>query len=177
MDTPARVLVLSTSLNPNSHSRRLGRIAFERLQKNGVAAEFITLKDLDLPHCDAGEAYGSPAAQHLKKAATACTHVLFAVPIYNYDVNGAAKTVVELVGGDLAGKTVGFLCSAGGKGSYMSILGFANSLMLDFRCWIVPRYVYALWEDWNGEELKPELDSRLNELLATIVAHHPPKIK
>lgn len=26
----------------------------------------------------------------------------------------------------------------------MSLMGFANSLMLDFRCWVVPRFVYAV---------------------------------
>ena len=38
---------------------------------------------------------------------------------------------------------VGFLCAAGGLGSYMSIMSLANSLMLDFRTVIVPRFVYA----------------------------------
>ena len=33
--------------------------------------------------------------------------------------------------------------AAGGDSSYMSIMALANSLMLDFRCVIVPRFVYA----------------------------------
>ena len=27
--------------------------------------------------------------------------------------------------------------------SYMSVMAYANSLMLDFRCVIIPRFVYA----------------------------------
>jgi FMN reductase len=64
----------------------------------------------------------------------------------------------------LGGKTVGFLISAGGHGSYMSVMPFANSLMLDFRCWIVPRFVYVP-QDFAGETLPPEIDTRLDELL------------
>ena len=42
-----------------------------------------------------------------------------------------------------AEKVVGFLCAAGGQGAYMAVMAVANSLMLDFRCLIVPRFVYA----------------------------------
>jgi FMN reductase len=58
-------------------------------------------------------------------------------------VNAAAKNVLELTGKAWEGKVVGFICAAGGHGSYMSVMPFANSLMLDYRCHIIPRFVYA----------------------------------
>ena len=101
---------------------------------------------------------------------TAASHILFAVPVYNYDVNAVAKNYIELMGEDaLGGKTVGFLVSAGGQASYMSIMGFANSLMLDFRCWIVPRFLYVA-RDFPGEELPAELDERLDGLLTALLS-------
>jgi hypothetical protein len=48
---------------------------------------------------------------------------------------------------------VGFACTAGGASSYMSIMALANSLMLDFRCVIVPRFVYATERDFTGETI------------------------
>ena len=69
--------------------------------------------------------------------------ILLATPIYNYDVSAAAKNMVELTGSAWRDKTVGFICAAGGTSSYMSVMGLANSLMLDFRCIILPRFVYA----------------------------------
>ena len=33
----------------------------------------------------------------------------------------------------------------------MSILGLANGLMLDFRCLIVPRFVYATGDDFAND--------------------------
>ena len=69
--------------------------------------------------------------------------IVVATPIYNYDASAAAKNLVELTGRAWQNKVVGFLCAAGGDGSYMSIMALANSLMLDFRCVIVPRFVYA----------------------------------
>ena len=94
------------------------------------------------------------------------THILFAAPVYNWDVNAAAKNVMEwLSTRELGGKTVGFLCASGGQSSYMAPLSFANSLMLDFRCWIVPRFVYAVGSDFSGDAVtSPKVKERI-ELL------------
>jgi len=60
---------------------------------------------------------------------------------------------------------VGFLCAAGGKGSYMSVMSLANSLMLDFRCLIIPRFVYSTGEDFEeGEVTDPNVGDRVGEL-------------
>ena len=81
--------------------------------------------------------------QALAAHSGAAQGVIIATPVYNYDANAAAKNLVELTGRAWTGKVVGFICAAGGTSSYMSVLGLANSLMLDFRCHIVPRVVYA----------------------------------
>ena len=65
---------------------------------------------------------------------------------------------------------MGFLCTAGGAGSYMSVMSFANSLMLDFRCWIVPRFLY-LTNDFVAADgtVDPELDRRLDGLIQDLL--------
>ena len=52
----------------------------------------------------------------------------------------------------------------------MSPIGLANSLMFDFRCHIVPRYVYATKEDFGAaHEPGPKLAGRIRQLvLATV---------
>ena len=60
---------------------------------------------------------------------------------------------------------MGFLCAAGGKGSYMSIMSLANSLMLDFRCIVLPRFVYVTGESFEGDRLAdPKIDQNIQEL-------------
>ena len=73
------------------------------------------------------------------------------MPVYNFDINAAAKNAIELAGRQLENKVAGFLCSAGGQKSYMSVMAVANSLMLDFRTVILPRFVYATGEDFEGD--------------------------
>ena len=49
--------------------------------------------------------------------------------------------------------------------SFMSIMSLANSLMLDFRCLIIPRIVYAMRSDFaDGEVISAELQKRIREL-------------
>ena len=92
------------------------------------------------------------------------------MPVYNYDVNAVAKNYIEHMGKDaLEAKTVGFLLSAGGAGSYMAVMPFANSLMLDFRCWIVPRFLYVS-KDLEEGRLPAPLEERLDGLLADLLS-------
>lgn len=136
-------LAISCSLNSKSRSRILAEIAVEHLRSRGGEGELIDLATLDLPLCDAGACYAHPQVQALAPRIAAARGIIIAAPIYNYDLNAAAKNLVELTGKAWMDKVVGFVCAAGGHGSYMSIMPFANSLMLDFRCLIIPRFVYA----------------------------------
>ena len=164
-----KLLVIACSLNPHSRSALLAAAAVRSLETLGQTVEFLDLRDLDLPMCDAGAAYGGGDAQRLAQAVLAADAILLAVPIYNYDVNAAAKNVIELTGKAWSGKTVGFLCAAGGQGSYMSVMPLANSLMLDFRSFIIPRFIYATGKDFTEADLPAEpLLERIHELAAEI---------
>ncbi len=46
-------LVISTSGNPDSNSRRMGRAAFGHLQKKKIDCDWIDIREMDLPLCDA----------------------------------------------------------------------------------------------------------------------------
>ena len=67
------------------------------------------------------------------------------------DLNAAAKNLMELTGRAWTDKLVGFICAAGGKGSYMSPMSFMNSLMLDFRCIIIPRFIYTDGDSFDDD--------------------------
>lgn len=138
----ADYLVISTSLNPGSNSRIMALKAYELLSKVGKS-EYVDLKDHPLPICDGDAAYEDTNIARLARKIEAAKVILLAVPVYNYSFSAAAKNLIELTGHAWNDKMVGFLCAAGGKSSYMSIMSLANSLMLDFRCLINPRFVYA----------------------------------
>ena len=148
-----KYLVVSTSGNPNSNSRRMGRAAFAHLQKRKVDCTWLDISEMELPLCDADKCYLNPAAQKLNKAVETADGILIAAPVYNYDVAASAKNMIELTGSSWEEKVVGFLCAAGGTSSYMAVMAYANSLMLDFRTVIIPRFVYATGDSFKGDEI------------------------
>lgn len=171
------LLVLSTSLNPESNSRLLARAAHAELIAAGHAATLLDLRDLPLPLCDGAAAYKHEHTAKARAHIAGAAGVLVATPIYNYDANAVVKNLVELTGKAWENKVVGFACSAGGHASYMSIMALANSLMLDFRCTIVPRFVYATEADFSGEAIANADVARRTQELATTLARFAAALK
>ena len=158
-------LVISSSLNPKSRSRLLALIAFKTLKNMDVSVDWLDLADHSIPLCDGDSTYKNSKVKELRRKVQNAKGVLFAVPIYNYDVNASAKNLIELTGDAWSNKIVGFLCAAGGKQSYMSVMNLANSLMLDFRCLIIPRFVYSVSEDFEVDDMTDsKVKTRVNEL-------------
>ena len=147
------ILVISASLNPESNSRILAHEAQLVLKQEGHSAEILDLREHPLPLCDGAAAYGHPIFAAVGERVAAAEAVIIATPIYNYDGTAALKNFIELTGRAWENKVVAFLCAAGGKSSYMSIMPLANSLMLDFRTVVVPRFVYATGDHFAGGKL------------------------
>lgn len=165
-----KYLVVSTSGNSSSNSKKMGRLAFDHLQKLKVDCEWLDLSDLDLPLCDADACYAEPGAQKLGRAIKAADGIMVAAPVYNYDVSAAAKNMIELTGSAWEDKVVGFLCAAGGMSSYMSVMAYANSLMLDFRAVIIPRFVYATGDSFDDDALKDaKIGQRIEQVAEELV--------
>ena len=148
-----QVVILATSESPSSGSQAMARAVQSVLESRGVPASILDARD-------------APSPSVLRESLESATHVVFAVPIYNFGVNAVAKRWVEEAGGKLEDKVVGFVCKAGGPRAFMGVLNFANALMLDFRCWIVPRFVYATDADFAEALPDPALTERL-ELFVT----------
>jgi len=163
-------LVISTSGNPDSNSRRMGRVAFAHLQKQKVDCDWIDIREMDLLLCDADKCYGLPGSKKLSASIEAADGILVAAPVYNYDVAAAAKNMIELTGSAWENKIVGFLCAAGGEASYMSVMSYANSLMLDFRCVIIPRFVFATSDAFDGDNITDKkITARIEQVANELV--------
>ena len=161
-------VIVSCSLNSDSNSRVLAREAQRILEADGQPVTWLDLRDHALPLCDGAVSYAHPSVGPVSEILTKASAILIATPIYNYDGTAAVKNLIELTGGSWNGKVVGFLCAAGGMSSYMSIMSLANSLMLDFRSIIVPRFVYATGDAFTGGRITdPEQQRRVAELART----------
>ena len=165
-------IVISTSLDPYSRSRVLARYAFELLAAKETRPEYIDLAEITppLPLCDADNAYEHPAVRDIAAQIKAASGVLLAIPVYNFAAGATAKNLVELTGSAWEGKVVAIAAAAGGPNAFMAPMTIATSLMLDFRCLVIPRYVYATPDAFEGpalsdEEMRERMDQLVEELL------------
>ena len=127
--------------------------------------DFFDLQENPLPMCDGDECYDLPEVIDFRNRIDKANGIIMAIPIYNFNVSSGAKNIVELGGKKLYDKNFGFLCAAGGKNSYMSVMGLANSLMIDYRCYIIPKFVYALKKDFDEISVtNTDIKERIKEL-------------
>ena len=148
----------------------MGRVAFAHLQKAKVDCDWIDTSELDLPLCDGDKCYANAATQKLKKTIEAADGIIIAAPVYNFDVSAAAKNMIELTGKAWEDKVIGFLCAAGGTNSYMSVMAYANSLMLDFRCVVIPRFVFATGDAFDDDKLADKkIEERIKQVADELV--------
>ena len=140
------------------HATEAGEAAGIRLTTFTAGAHHI------LPFGESGVSGDDELVQLLEEA----DGVILVFPVYNFNMNATLKAVIEHGGPAMAGKVVGLMASAGGRHGYMSFLSVIQGLMFDLRCWIVPRQVYALSEDFAGGRLTDEdVLRRVAELVTT----------
>ena len=132
--------------------------------------EFFDLQDSPLPMCDGDKCYDLPEVLEFREKIKNAEGIIIATPIYNFNVSSGTKNVVELGGRMLYDKIFGFMCAAGGRNGYMSVMSLANSLMLDFRCYIIPKFVYATKKDFDDKKISnSDIKERIEELGAELV--------
>ena len=163
------ILIISCSHHPDSRSRVLAHAAKEALLAAGEEVDFFDLREIDLPLCDGHSTYEHPSVIEAQERVKKAKGILLAIPIYNYAVNAVTKSFIEHTGKTWQGKPVGLLAAAGGKGSYMALLPFAGSLMIDFHCHVLPQFIYATSDQLSeAAVIDPELQERIKKLAGDI---------
>jgi NAD(P)H-dependent FMN reductase len=170
MNNSINILVITTSLNPKSKSRVVAQKALLHLQSKQVDIDWIDLQDHKLPFCDGQSSSKTPVVKTLISQIEKADGILLTAPVYNFDLNAASKNLLELTGNAWMNKVVGIAVSAGGMRSGMSPLGMMNSLMLDFHCIMIPRYVYVSPNDFTPDnELEESSLARLYDLNTELI--------
>lgn len=97
-----KVVVLSTSLRENSNSEKLAEQFAEGAKSTGNDVEFISLRDKNLGFCKGCLVCQSIGSCVIKDDAIEITEkvlnadvVVFATPIYYYEMSGQMKTLID----------------------------------------------------------------------------------
>lgn len=158
------IAVINTNLAPGGKSLYLADTVASFLAEGGHEPGIFHLSELSLPACDGYLCYKDEKTISLTAELAGVDAILLVSPVYNYDLNSAAKNLIELTGSSWEGKAVGLVCHAGADRSYLSPLAFLNSLSVDYRCLVCPRYVYVTRADFEGGNALPEGSGILKRL-------------
>lgn len=168
-------LVISSSLDAGSKSRRLAQAARAELESTGATTRLLDLGETPVPAFDNGDSFESEAFGRAHALIDGADSVVVAMPVYNWSAGSAAKNLIELTGatgenGRRAAwfdKIVTFLCAGGLPHSYMAYSALAASMMLDFKCIVNPYVVYATERDWaTPDALTDTVAARLRKTIA-----------
>lgn len=166
------VLIVSTALRAGSKTGAVAnslRAAFEALR---TPASVLDLATTPLPMCDGGACFKDFAVSAATAQVRAASAVILCFPVYNHQANAAAKNFVEVTNDGWQGKVVGLVANGGTDRSYLAPLSMANSLMVDHRCVVVPRFVFVTPQNFGADGALPaggEIAARLDELAREVV--------
>ena len=162
-----KLLITSTNLRPGSRTLTVALGAADAAVRHGFEPEVLDLAGVALPPCDGATCYQDPTVIEVTAKVAAAAAVWFCSPVYNYQLNSAAKQFVELTNSAWEDKIVACVANAGGKSSFMAWLSLANCLLVDHHCHLVPRHVYLTPENFQEDGL-PDADclQRMDDLAA-----------
>lgn len=136
------LLIVSTNLRPESRTLAVARQAADVAAAHGLAPQVFDMATDELPPCDGASCYADPRVIEATAQVASAAAVWFCSPVYNYQLNSAAKQFVELTNSAWPDKIVACVATAGGRSSFTAWLPLANSLLVDHHCHLVPRHVY-----------------------------------
>jgi NAD(P)H-dependent FMN reductase len=151
-----KIAILNSNLAPGGKSAAIVEVLAMLVKAGGHEPMAHHLSDLSLPHCDGYHCYRDETTIALTAELVAADAIILVSPVYNYDLNAAAKNLIELTGFGWKGKAVGLVCTAAADRSYLSPISFMNSLAIDYRCLVSPRFVYVTRSDFAEDNLLPE---------------------
>ena len=163
MTEPApRIAVVDAGAAPSSLTSVLCRSMGQALRRRGARALMLEAQPGAILPFGEGNSDG---AERMRDGLAEADGVVLCFPVYNFNMNATLKALIEHCGPAMAGKVVGLMATAGGRFGYMSVLSVVQSLMFDLRAWIVPRQVYALTDDFDGESIgSEEVRQRVDQL-------------
>lgn len=165
------LLIIQTSLHPESKTAIAAKTLLEEAHNLGIEAELLDLRDYDVELCDGRkiEDYNASMQQIHAKVLGVDAYVL-AYPVYNYSFSGACKNFIDIFSHDMQGKKCGVMHNsysvrsfADGYAELSKVLGLHDNVQM-----ILP-VVHTTHEDFSqGKIVNPKVIDKMKGLLENI---------
>ncbi len=171
-----KIVLISGSLSPHSHSRAMLAETEQYLSERGMETDFIDLRNLELEWCDGRplESYNDSLQQAFQRIQNADAAII-ASPVYCYSISGALKNFIDICHVAFTEKHFAIIIAGGGDYSFMVTEQLKSILALESRAFPLPRAVFAnekqfLNHQLNDAGVKKRLHQLADDLLHQIGA-------
>lgn len=161
-------LTISTSTNAQSRSARLAKAANHQLSALTANCRLIDLADFDLP-LDNGSSCGRKDVREVSRRIGEAQGIVLIVPIYHGDVSVSTRNLVQLCGTSWHRKVIGLVSVAGEAVSHSAVVDFASLLMLEYRSFIVPDFVFVDSKTLLGGSLDDKTSQKIDKMVGYLV--------
>lgn len=155
-DREARIAGITAELF-DLRAKGLALLAGKEMDALGMPYEWVDFVDAGVQTMDQSAFQQSDFLRNLQSLAESSTHVLWVVPMWKHQVAVSARATLRLPSsGSLNNKVSGFIFVL--RGSAHSGYGrpLMQDVMLQARCWILPRIVEAVHSDFEAENLRSD---------------------
>ncbi len=162
-------LVISTSVNAGSRSRRLARHITRNLQSvAGSEVELLDLSEYDLPMCS-GVPSEDDLVVKLSGMIAEASGIAIVTPIYRNEISMSARNLFSLCGKSFQRKVLAFASLSGDGLSHHATLSLANLAMLEHKSYVVPDLVFATSTDLGSDAISKRTEQQVQRLAENLV--------
>lgn len=142
--TACRVIGISGSLRPRSHTQSCVEIVLVGATAAGASVEFLDLRELDLPFCPGSSSAlsGYPDVARLRQAIQGADVVILGSPEYHGSYSGVLKNALDLTElEDWQTKLIGLVAVSGGSMGPLGALSGLRDVGRGLHAWVMPQQV------------------------------------
>ncbi len=179
-----RIIGISGSLRPHSHTRRAVEAALAGAAAAGAKVEFVDLREFALPFCpgSASALAEYPAVTRLRKIIQTADAVILGSPEYHGSFSGVLKNALDVTElEDWQGKLIALIGISGGSQGPGGALSGLRDVGRGLHAWVLPQQVAiaAAHKAFDAEgQLLDDVRQRLEKLgqqAVEALKHLPPR--
>lgn len=162
-----KTLIISSSLNPNSHSAKVCHEIEKKLKEQNIDVQLIDLRGKELNLFWQEKTADMEA---ITKAVEEADNYIFGMAVYNYSINDSLKALIDNCFPGKEHKLFGIVSAAGGDRSYLATQHLVQICMNEWRMIPLPRTVYVTGKDVNeNNEFAGNICERIDQFVSEFI--------
>ncbi len=166
----ADILIIQSSLNPDSKTAIVLKEVEKQLQEQNMSFETIDLRNLNLEFCNGQDTskYNQDIQNAYKKMQQAKAYII-GMPVYQFSYSGVLKNFLDITGKAMKDKHLSIVANAGGPMSYLATADLMKATAFFLNVTTLQPIVYTSRQNFDDNKLTAEKPlKKIKEMITTL---------